>query len=98
MSTLSTAIYTVATEAEAEQFKGMTEGMAAAYALQPGFERLIVARDVLDPLTIVTLSWWESVEAAEAWTKSQEYRAAKVDAGGQGLKAKMKFGRWIPTN
>ncbi len=52
----------------------------------------------LDPLTIVTLSSWESVEAAEAWSKSQEYRTAKVDAGGQGLKAKMKFGRWIPAN
>jgi heme-degrading monooxygenase HmoA len=94
MSVLSTALYTVTTEAEAEQFVGMARGMTAAYAQQPGFEKLVVARDVLDPLTIVTMSWWESSEAADAWTKSQEYRTAKNDSGGQGLKAKMEFGRW----
>jgi heme-degrading monooxygenase HmoA len=94
MSVLSTALYTVATTEEAEQFVGMARGMTAAYASQPGFERLIVARDVLDPLTIVTMSWWESQEAVAAWSKSQEYRSAKNDSGGQGLKAKMEFGRW----
>ncbi len=94
MSVLSTALYTVASEAEAEQFVGMARGMTAAYEQQPGFERLVVARDVLDPLTIVTMSWWESEEAVAAWTKSQDYRSAKNDSGGQGLKAKMEFGRW----
>ena len=62
MSVLSTALYTVNSEAEAEQFVGMAHGMTAAYQAQPGFERLVVARDVLDPLTIVTLSWWDSEE------------------------------------
>ena len=57
MSVLSTALYTVNSEAEAEQFVGMAHGMTAAYQAQPGFERLVVARDVLNPLTIVTLSW-----------------------------------------
>ena len=95
MSVLSTALYTVTTEAEAEQFSAMAPGMSAAYENQPGFERLVVARDVMNPLTIVTLSWWESREAADAWTKSQDYRAAKNDSGGQGLKAKMEFGRWV---
>ena len=94
MSTLSTGIYTVTSPEEAEQFVAMAPGMTAAYAEQPGFEKLIVARDVSDPLTIVTLSWWESAEAADAWTKSQGYRAAKNESGGQGLKAKMEFGRW----
>ncbi len=94
MSVLSTALYTVNSEAEAEQFVGMAHGMTAAYQAQPGFERLVVARDVLDPLTIVTLSWWDSEESVLAWTKSQDYRAAKNDSGGQGLKAKMEFGRW----
>jgi heme-degrading monooxygenase HmoA len=94
MSVLSTALYTVRTEAEAEQFVGMAGGMTAAYAQQPGFQRLVVARDVLDPLTIVTMSWWESEEAVTAWSKSQDYRSAKDDSGGQGLKAKMEFGRW----
>lgn len=94
MTVLSTALYTVTTEEEAEQFVGMAHGMTAAYAAQPGFERLVVARDVLDPLTIVTMSWWESEEAVAAWSKSQDYRAAKSDSGGQGLKAKMEFGRW----
>ena len=94
MSVLSTALYTVSTEAEAEQFVAMARPMGAAYAEQPGFEKLIVARDVTDPLTIVTMSWWESIEAADAWTKSQDYRTAKNDSGGQGLKAKMEFGRW----
>jgi heme-degrading monooxygenase HmoA len=94
MTVLSTALYTVATQEEAEQFVGMAQGMTAAYAEQPGFQRLVVARDVLDPLTIVTMSWWESEEASNAWSKSQEYRSAKSDAGGQGLKAKMEFGRW----
>lgn len=94
MSILSTALYTVATDEEAEQFVGMARGMTAAYTAQPGFERLIVARDVLDPLTIVTMSWWESEDAVAAWSKSQEYRSAKSDSGAQGLKAKMEFGRW----
>ena len=97
MSVLSTALYTVSSEAEAEQFVGMARGMTASYAEQPGFERLVVARDVLDPLTIVTMSWWESAEAVAAWTKSQDYRAAKNDSGGQGLRAKMEFGRWTPA-
>jgi heme-degrading monooxygenase HmoA len=97
MSILSTAVYTVSTEEEAEQFAAMTPGMSAAYEQQPGFEKLVVARDVMDPLTIVTMSWWESQEAADAWTKSQDYRAAKDDSGGQGLKAKMEFGRWTPA-
>ena len=97
MSILSTAVYTVSSTEEAEQFVAMASGMNAAYAEQPGFEKLIVARDVLDPLTIVTLSWWESQEAADAWTKSQGYRAAKNESGGQGLKAKMEFGRWEST-
>lgn len=95
MSVLSTALYTVVSEAEAEQFVGMAAGMSAAYAQQPGFERLVVARDVLNPLTIVVLSWWENVEGIAAWTRSQDYRAAKTDSGGQGLKAKMERGRWI---
>jgi len=95
MTVLSTALYTVSTEAEAEQFTAMAHGMSAAYSNQPGFEKLIVARDVMNPLTIVTMSWWESREAADAWTKSQDYRAAKNDSGGQGLKAKMEFGRWV---
>ena len=98
MSVLSTALYTVASEAEAAQFIGMARGMTAAYEQQPGFERLVVARDVLDPLTIVTMSWWESEEAVNAWTKSQDYRSAKNEAGGQGLKAKMEFGRWAPLS
>jgi heme-degrading monooxygenase HmoA len=94
MTILSTALYTVTSDEEAEQFVGMAHGMTAAYSAQPGFQRLVVARDVLDPLTIVTMSWWESEEAANAWSKSQEYRSAKNDSGGQGLKAKMEFGRW----
>ena len=94
MSFLSTALYTVSTPEEAERFVAMAPGMSAAYAEQPGFEKLVVARDVMDPLTIVTMSWWESREAADAWTKSQGYRAAKSESGGQGLKAKMEFGRW----
>ena len=94
MSFLSTALYTVSTPEEAERFVAMAPGMSAAYAEQPGFEKLVVARDVMNPLTIVTMSWWESREAADAWTKSQGYRAAKSESGGQGLKAKMEFGRW----
>jgi heme-degrading monooxygenase HmoA len=94
MSFLSTALYTVSTPEEAEQFVAMAPGMSAAYAEQPGFEKLVVARDVMNPLTIVTMSWWESREAADTWTKSQGYRAAKSESGGQGLKAKMEFGRW----
>lgn len=95
MSVLSTALYTVSTEEEAERFVAMAVPMSAAYAEQAGFEKLVVARDVTNPLTIVTMSWWESQEAAAAWTKSQSYREAKNDSGGQGLKAKMEFGRWI---
>ena len=95
MSVLSTALYTVATDEEAERFVAMALPMGAAYAEQPGFEKLVVARDVMNPLTIVTLSWWESQEAADAWTKSQGYREAKNESGGQGLKAKMEFGRWV---
>ncbi|MDF1543332.1 MAG: antibiotic biosynthesis monooxygenase family protein [Anaerosomatales bacterium] len=94
MSVLSTALYTVSTEDEAERFVAMAVPMGAAYSEQPGFEKLVVARDVVNPLTIVTMSWWESQEAAEAWTKSQGYREAKNESGGQGLKAKMEFGRW----
>jgi heme-degrading monooxygenase HmoA len=97
MTVLSTALYTVPTPEEAEQFVAMAPGMAAAYAHQPGFQKLVVARDVMDPLTIVTISWWESQEEADAWTKSQDYRSAKNDSGGQGLKAKMEFGRWEST-
>ena len=97
MSVLSTALYTVGSEADAERFVAMAHGMAAAYAQQPGFERLLVARDVMNPLTIVTLSWWQSAEAVEAWTRSQGYRTAKTDSGGQGLTAKMEFGRWVPA-
>lgn len=95
MSILSTALYTVSAPEEAEQFIAMAPGMTAAYEQQPGFEKLVVARDVMNPLTIVTMSWWESQEAADAWTKSQSYREAKNESGGQGLKAKMEFGRWI---
>ncbi len=94
MSVLSTALYTVASDEEAEQFVGMARGMTTAYSQQPGFEKLVVARDVLDPHTVVTMSWWESEEAVTAWSKSQDYRSAKNDSGGQGLKAKMEFGRW----
>ena len=94
MPVLSTALYTVSSAEEADQFIGMAAGMTAAYSDQPGFQRLIVARDVLDPLTIVTMSWWDSEDAVAAWSKSQEYRSAKSDSGGQGLKAKMEFGRW----
>lgn len=97
MSILSTAVYTVSSSEEAEQFVAMAPGMSDAYSRQPGFEKLVVARDVMDPLTIVTMSWWESQEAVDAWTKSQGYRAAKNESGGQGLKAKMEFGRWEPT-
>jgi heme-degrading monooxygenase HmoA len=97
MSVLSTALYTVGSEEEAERFIAMAVPMGAAYAEQVGFEKLVVARDVVNPLTIVTLSWWESQEAADAWTKSQGYREAKNQSGGQGLKAKMEFGRWIPA-
>lgn len=97
MSVLSTALYTVSTEEEAERFVAMAVPMSAAYSEQPGFEKLVVARDVTNPLTIVTMSWWESQEAADAWTKSQGYREAKNDSGGQGLKAKMEFGRWVPA-
>ncbi len=97
MTVLSTALYTVSTEEEAERFVAMAVPMSAAYAEQPGFEKLVVARDVMNPLMIVTLSWWESQEAADAWTKSQGYREAKNESGGQGLKAKMEFGRWVPA-
>lgn len=97
MSILSTALYTVSAPEEAEQFIAMAPGMTAAYEQQPGFEKLVVARDVMNPLTIVTMSWWESQEAADAWTKSQGYREAKNQSGGQGLKAKMEFGRWVPA-
>jgi len=95
MSILSTALYTVSTPEEAERFVAMAPGMTAAYEQQPGLERLVVARDVMNPLTIVTMSWWESQEAADAWTRSQGYREAKNQSGGQGLKAKMEFGRWV---
>ncbi len=95
MSILSTALYTVSTPEEAEQFVAMARGMTAAYEQQPGFEKLVVARDVMNPLTIVTLSWWESHEAVDAWTKSQGYREAKNQSGRHGLRAKMEFGRWI---
>ena len=94
MPVLSTAIYTVSSQEEADQMIAMAGGMSAAYAAQPGFEKLVVAQDVLNPLNIVTISWWESEEAVAAWTKSQDYRSAKSDSGGQGLKAKMEFGRW----
>ncbi|MDA3936115.1 MAG: antibiotic biosynthesis monooxygenase [Actinomycetota bacterium] len=97
MSILSTALYMVSTEEEAEQFVAMAPGMSAAYEQQPGFEKMVVARDVMDPLMIVTLSWWGSQEAVDAWTKNQGYRAAKNESGGQGLKAKMEFGRWTPA-
>jgi heme-degrading monooxygenase HmoA len=98
MSILSTAIYTLAVEEEAQRFAGMAQGMEAAYKAQPGFQRLLVAQVVGAPLTFVTMSWWESEEALEAWTKASAYRQAKDDAGGQGLKAKMEFGRWIPSD
>jgi heme-degrading monooxygenase HmoA len=98
MAVLSTALYTVSTDEEAEQFVGMAPGMAAAYGQQPGFQRLVVARDVQDPRTIVTLSWWDSHESADAWTRSQGYREARKESGGQGVKAKMEFGRWDPAS
>lgn len=98
MSVLSTGVYTVSSQEEADQFVAMAPGMAVAYEQQPGFEKLVVARDVQNPLTIVTMSWWESQEAADAWTKSQGYRAAKNESGGQGLKATMEFGRWIAAD
>jgi heme-degrading monooxygenase HmoA len=97
MTVLSTALYTVSSEEEAQRFVGMAGGMSAAYAEQDGFVRLVVARDVLDPLTIVTMSWWESEEALLAWGKSQDYRAAKNDSGGAGVRPKMEFGRWVPA-
>jgi hypothetical protein len=97
MSVLSTGIYTVSSAEEAEQFVAMAPGMSAAYAEQPGFEKLIVARDVLDPLTIGAVLWRGLQEAAEARTKSQGYREAKSESGGQGLKAKMEFGRLEST-
>ena len=97
MSILSTALYTVSTPEEAVQFVAMAPGMTAAYEQQPGFEKLIVARDVVNPLTIVTMSWWQSQEAADAWTRSQGYREARNQSGGEGLKAKMEFGRWTPA-
>lgn len=81
MSFLSTALYTVSTPQEAEQFISMAPGMTAGYEQQPGFERLVVARDVMDPLTIVTMSWWESQEAADAWTRSQGYRDVGIPPG-----------------
>lgn len=91
------AFYTVGSAEEAEQFAGMAHGMAAAYEEQPGFERLTVTRDVRDPLTFVTMSWWESAQALESWTKASAYRQARDDAGGQALKAKMEFSRWVPA-
>lgn len=97
MTVLSTALYTVTTDEEIEQFIAMAPGMSAAYEQQAGFQKLVVARDVMDPMTIVTMSWWDSQESADAWTKSQGYRAAKNESGGQGLKAKMEFGRWEST-
>jgi heme-degrading monooxygenase HmoA len=97
MSVLSTAVYTVASEEEAQRFAGMAEGMTAAYQAQPGFERLIVARAVNAPLTFVTLSWWASEDALRAWTTNPAYRQAKDDSGGRGLKAKMELGRWVPA-
>lgn len=97
MSILSTAIYTVASEEEAQRFAAMAGGMTAAYQAQPGFERLIVARAVNVPLTLVTMSWWESEDALRAWTTNSAYRQAKDDSGGKGLKAKMEFGRWVPA-
>ena len=98
MSVLSTAIYTLGSEEEAKRFAGMAKGMEAAYQRQPGFQRLIVAQVVGAPLTFVTMSWWESEDALEAWTKASAYRQAKDDAGGQGIKAKMEFGRWVPSD
>ena len=98
MSILSTAIYTLKSEDEAERFAGMAKGMEAAYQTQPGFQRLMVAQVVGQPLTFVTMSWWESEDALEAWTKASAYRQAKDDAGGQGIKAKMEFGRWVPSD
>jgi len=95
MTVLSTALYTVSSEEEADRFVAMATPMGAAYAEQPGFQKLVVARDVVNPLTIVTMSWWDSREAADAWSKSEGYRAAKSSSGGQGLKAKMEFGRWV---
>jgi heme-degrading monooxygenase HmoA len=94
MSVLSTALYTLNSQEEVEQMVGMAAGMTAAYSAQPGFEKLVVAQDVLDPMTIVTISWWESEEAVTAWGKSQEYRSAKSESGGGGLRPKMEFGRW----
>ena len=94
MSVLSTAIYSLNSQEEAEQMIGMAGGMTAAYAAQPGFEKLIIAQDVLNPLNIVTISWWETEEAVAAWTKSQDYRSAKSDSGGKGLRPKFEFGRW----
>ena len=83
-------------------FELASGGMASVYlaraAGSPGFEKLVVARDVTDPLTIVTMSWWESHAAADAWTKSQGYREAKGQSGGQGLRAEMEFGRWSPAD
>ncbi|MBU0492948.1 MAG: antibiotic biosynthesis monooxygenase [Chloroflexi bacterium] len=98
MSVLSTAIYTVASEEEAQRFADMAEGMTRSYEAQPGFQRLIVARAVNEPLTLVTISWWETEDALRAWTTNSSYRQAKDDAGGRGMKAKMEFGRWVPVD
>lgn len=98
MSVLSTAVYTVASKEEAERFAGMAAGMMAAYEHQPGFQRLIVAQAVTDPLTFVTMSWWDSEEALRAWSTNSSYRQAKDDSGGKGLKAKMEFARWVPAD
>lgn len=95
MAILSTAIYTVPDEATAQGFVAMAPGMTEAYRKIPGFLRLIISRDVLDPLTIVTISWWETEEALEAWSRSQAYRDAKKESGG-GLRAKIEGGRWRP--
>lgn len=97
MSFLSTAVYTVSTDEDADRLAGMTAGMTAVYAQQPGFERLIVARSVSDPHTIVAMAWWASQEAADAWLRSGNAKAARRESGGEGLKPAIELGRWLPA-
>jgi heme-degrading monooxygenase HmoA len=97
MSILSTTIYTPENEADAERFAGMAKQLETGYGEHPGFERIILARSVDQPLTFVVLSWWESPEAMRAFSESPAYLKARHESGGEAMQLKVESHRWVPA-
>ncbi|NIP72309.1 MAG: antibiotic biosynthesis monooxygenase [Gammaproteobacteria bacterium] len=75
-----------------EEYFALSRGLFAILYEQPGFLRIDRARSVLTEGKLLSISFWESEAAIEAWARHPQHREAQA-RGKQGIFKRMRITR-----